>query len=192
MRPLGEELLIVSLSPHEGRNTRAHPGIRAALCAALVLDSWVAGAALPPQKELRKYVRKHNCETLEPALAALVTAGRVTTSGRMPRHDWLADPASAAAIRDRLTASLSGHPSALTRHDAALAVLLDSGRLWSWAFDPPAPSQVTITLSLGRPSPLRERAGLLGSGTVVPAGVAASDLASVARVLYREIRDYGD
>ena len=43
MRPLGGELLIVSLSPDEGRNTRAHPGIRAALSAALVLDSWVAG-----------------------------------------------------------------------------------------------------------------------------------------------------
>ncbi len=136
MRALGEELLIVSLSPHEGRNTRAHPGIRAALCAARVLDSWVAGAGLPPQKELRKHVRKHNFGTLEPALAALVTAGRVTTSGRMPRYDWLADPASAAAIRDRLTGSLSNHPSALTRHDAALAVLLDCGLLWGWAFDP--------------------------------------------------------
>jgi hypothetical protein len=52
--------------------------------------------------------------------------------------------------------------------------------------------RVTITLSRGKPSPLRERAGLLGSGTVVPAGMAATDLPSVARVLYREIRDYGD
>ena len=46
MRALGEELVIVSLHPHEGRNTRAHQGIRAAQCAARVLDSWVAGAAL--------------------------------------------------------------------------------------------------------------------------------------------------
>jgi hypothetical protein len=192
MRPLGEELLIVSLSPYEGRNTRAHPGIRAALCAAPVLDSWVAGTALPPQKELRKYVRKYNHETLEPALAALVTAGRVKTTGRMPKHDWLTDPDSAAAIRDRLTASLWGHPTALTRHDAALAVLLDSGRLWSWAFDPPAPRRVTITLTRGKPSAMRLRAAMLGSGTVVPAGVTATDLPSVARILYREIRDYGD
>ncbi len=47
---------------------------------------------------------------------------------------------------------------------------------------------------LSRPtlSPLQERAGMLGSGTVVPAGVAPTDLPSVARVLHREIRDYGD
>jgi hypothetical protein len=39
---------------------------------------------------------------------------------------------------------------------------------------------------------MRLRAAMLGSGTVVPAGVTATDLPSVARVLYREIRDYGD
>ena len=65
-------------------------------------------------------MRKHNFETLEPALAALVTAGRVKTTGRMPKYDWLADPDSAAAIRDRLTASLWGHPSA-SRPRAATA-----------------------------------------------------------------------
>lgn len=69
---------------------------------------------------------------------------------------------------------------------------LDSGRLWSWAFDPLAPRRMTITLTRGKPSAMRLRAAMLGSGTVVPAGAGAADLPSVARVLHREIRDYGD
>jgi hypothetical protein len=191
MTALGEELLIVSLSPLEGRNTRAHLGIRAALCAARVLDRWVAGAELPPENELRKYVRKHNYETLEPALVALAAAGKVTTSGWMPRYDWLVDTASAAAIRDRLAASLSGS-SLPARHDAALAVLLDSGRLWGWAFAPVRPRRLTTVLSRPAPSPLQQRARMLSAGTVVPSGIAATDLPSIARILHREIRNHSD
>ncbi|HEY0938013.1 MAG TPA: GPP34 family phosphoprotein [Trebonia sp.] len=186
MTALGEELLVVSLHPGEGRNTRAHPGIRAALCAAPVLDGWVAGMALPPEKELRKHVRKNSFGTLEPALAPLVAAGRVTTTGRMTKYDWLADPAWGAAVRERLTASLSG-PSAPARHDAALTVLLYSGSLWDWAFDPP--QGPGLHLVRPRPSPLRDRAAMLASGAVIPDGAAAADLSSVARVLRREVRN---
>jgi hypothetical protein len=206
---LGEELLLVALSPVEGRNTRLHDGIRAALCAAAVLDHWVAGSALPPEKDLRKYVRKHNFATLEPALASLASSGRVATSvGNQPpstgpagllgaaslraRYDWLADQASGAAVRARLTGSLSG-PSVPARHDAALAVLLYSARLWDWAgLDPPGPKSRLTGRSLTGPGPLATRAGMLAAGTVIPDGAAATDLPSVARIIDREVRDYSD
>lgn len=187
MTALGEELLVVSLSPDVGRNTRAHHGVRAALCSAAILDGWVAGAALPPEKELRKYVSKHNHGTLEPALASLATSGRVKTEGRSFRYDWLADTAARAATRERLIAALSGQ-SAPGRRDCALAVLLYSGALWLWAFDD-SPPKVTFRASPVPLRPLWERAGMLASGAVVPDGAAATDLPSVARVIQREVRN---
>jgi len=53
-----EELLLLTLSPQQPRNMRAHPGLRAAVCGANVFDLWLAGAPVPA--DLRRYIRKHN------------------------------------------------------------------------------------------------------------------------------------
>src|SRR5271155_303686 len=108
MATLGEELLVISLSPEEGRYLEGHVGVRGALGAAAILDPWATGAPLPPPKEIRKYLRKQYYGTIEQALAWLETSGRVTaTRQRAVTYHQLTDPASRAGVRDRLTATLS-------------------------------------------------------------------------------------
>ena len=71
MTPLAEELLLVVLSPAEGRNPRRHDGIRAAVLKATMIDEWLAGASLGDAKAIRRRIRKENFDALEPALARL-------------------------------------------------------------------------------------------------------------------------
>ncbi len=192
MTGLSEELLLVSLSPDEGRNLIGHEGIRPALCTAAVLDGWAAGAPLPPLKELRKHVRKHSFESLDPALARFAASGSTTRTRRLAsQFEWLTDAVSRTAVRDRLAASLSGS-SVPARHDAALAVLLYCGSLWDWAFDVPSEKPQRSRLTRIWPGPLAARAEMLASGKAVPNGAAATDLPTIARVLRREVRDHGD
>jgi Golgi phosphoprotein 3 (GPP34) len=185
MTALGEELIVASLSPDEGRYLEGHVGIRAAFAASAILDPWAAGAPLPPAKDIRKFLRKHYYNTLEQALASFVSSGRITvTHHRACTYHWLADPASRAGVRDRLVAALSG-PTAPARHDAALAVLLYTGRLWGWAFDVEKPRVIVNNNG-------QARAAMLASGTAAPDSMAGAELSAIARLLHREIRDHGD
>jgi hypothetical protein len=206
--PLPEELLLLTLDPSQPRNTRRHDGIRASLCAAGVLDGWLDGSPLPPEKELRRHIRKCNFGTLEPALEGLVASGRVTTSGGSRRRLWwalpflmvsgygvrretLVDVAAGVAVRARLAAALAA-PQAPARRDAALAVLLYSGRLWNWSgLEEPSTEEVRL---LGRrreaSGPLKARAAELASGALVPSDAAPDDLPAVARVIDHEYRAY--
>jgi hypothetical protein len=122
---LADELLLLTLSPAEGRNMRNHPGIRAAVCGADLLDQWLIGGPLPGN--------------LRRVLGRLAAAGRISTSapGRVrgilgARYDTLHDVGTAAAIRRRLQASLAGQVQ-LMDLDAALAVVVYQGRLWNLA-----------------------------------------------------------
>ena len=129
---LADELLLLTLSPAEGRNMRNHRGIRAAVCGADLLDQWLIGGPLPGN--VRRHIDKNNYGTLEPVLGRLAAAGRISTSApqRGARYDTLHDVGTAAAIRGRLQAALAGSvlPSA---RDAALAVVVYEGRLWNHA-----------------------------------------------------------
>jgi hypothetical protein len=185
---LGEELIVMSLSPDEGRYLDGHVGIRGAFAMAAILDSWAAGAPLPPQKDVRKYLRKHYYNTIEQALASFVVAGRATATRRWAvTYHQLTDPAARAGVRGRLTAALSG-PMVPGRRDAALAILLYTGRLWGWAFDLEQPR----LFRKAPPDPLADRAAMLAAGEAVPDGTDAGDLSRIARQLHREIRDHGD
>jgi hypothetical protein len=134
---LADELLLLTLSPAEGRNMRNHPGIRAAVCGADLLDQWLIGGPLPGN--VRRHISKHNFGSLEPALGRLAAAGRISTSAPMrvrgilgARYDTLHDVGTAAAIRGRLQAALAG-PVLPAARDAALAVVVYQGRLWNLA-----------------------------------------------------------
>jgi hypothetical protein len=190
MAALGEEFLLVSLSPDEGRNMRDDQGIGAAHCVAQVLDRWIAGEPLPGPKDLQKHVRKHRNATLEPALDALVAAGRVRATGPRIwsfRQHWLTDVAAAAAIRERLSASLAS-PATPGLHDACLTVLIHASQLWSWTGIEPIAGRTRL-LKPPEPGPLAARARALESGDLVPDGASTTSLPSIARVIVRENRD---
>jgi hypothetical protein len=134
---LADELVLVTLSPVEPRNTRNHQGIRAAVCGADVLETWFAGGPLPG--DLRRHIRKYNHQSLEPVLMRLTAAGQITTRpgrglwGMMgARYETLVDVQTGAAIRGRLQACLAA-ASVPSPRDAALAVLIIQARLWDWA-----------------------------------------------------------
>jgi hypothetical protein len=195
---LADELLLLTLSPAEGRNMRNHPGIRAAVCGADLLDQWLIGGPLPGN--LRRHVSKHNFGSLEPALGRLAAAGRISTSapGRVrgifgARYDTLHDVGAAAAIRGRLQACLAGsvRPSA---RDAALAVMVYEGRLWNLAELEARSTEDLIIFGRRQPAatPLKACAQALAEGRLPvdhdPPG-ALTEIAKAVDWVYRHSSD---
>jgi hypothetical protein len=187
---LADELLLVSLSPSEPRNTRVHGGIRYAVCGADVLESWFEGGPLPG--DLRRHIRKHSHQSLEPVLMRLAAAGQIATrSGRGllgmlgARSETLTDVPAGAAIRSRLQAALAD-PGVPPARDAALAVLIIQAKLWNWAeletmkyyshFRRPRPED----------NPLWEHGAALAVGSQVLAQDTAGVLHAMARAIVRE------
>jgi hypothetical protein len=134
---LADELLLVSLSPSEPRDTRDHGRMRYAVCGADVLESWFEGGSAPG--DLRRHFRKYSHQSLEPVLVRLSAAGQIATGsergllGRMgDRYETLTDIEAGAAIWGRLQASLAD-PGVPPSRDAALAVLIIQAKLWTWA-----------------------------------------------------------
>jgi len=195
---LADELLLLTLSSSEGRNMRNHPGIRAAVCGADILDQWLIREPLPGN--LRRHISKHNYDSLEPALGRLAAAGRISTSGHGKvramlgaRWDTLHDVGAAAAIRGRLQASLAG-PVLPSARDAALAVVVYEGRLWNWA-ELEARSFEDVTI-LGRrqpaATPLKARAQALAEGKFLVDHALPGALAEIAKAIDWVYRHGGD
>ncbi len=189
---IADELVLVTLSPVEPRNTRNHQGIRAAICGADVLETWFTGGPLPV--DLRRHIRKYNHESLEPVLMRLTATGQIATrSGRGlwgamgARYDTLVDVPAGQAIRARLQASLAspGIPSA---RDAALAVLIIQARLWDWA----ELESIESHRRFG-PTPTAAQAPLWAHGAALAEGrqVIEGDTAGVLNLMAKEIdREY--
>jgi hypothetical protein len=198
---LAEELLLLTLSPQQPRNTRAHQGIRAAVCGANVLDLWLAGAHVPA--DLRRHIRGHSHGCLEPALAPLTGSGRIVTAaprrGGVPlghvgaRAETLADVTAGTAIRGRLRAALA-EAAVPPPRDAALAVLLYAGRLWNWSgLEERSTEDVRV---LGRRqravTPLKRQAEALAGGSLAPDHLDPAVLVAVAEAIDDEYVRYGD
>jgi hypothetical protein len=201
---LADELLLVTLSPSEPRDTRGHGGLRYAVCAADVLESWFDGGPLPG--DLRRHLRTYSRHALEPVLTRLAAAGQIVTRpGRgvglrlglgllgitAPAPDeTLTDVAAGAAIRSRLRASLAD-PGVPSPRDAALAVLLIQAKLWIWAdletmkyyshFRKPRPED----------NPIWSHAAALSTGSQVLAQDTAGVLHAMAKAIVR-VSDYED
>jgi hypothetical protein len=195
---LSDELLLLTLSPSEGRNMRNHSGIRAAVCGADLLDQWLISEPLPGN--LRRHISKHNFGSLEPALGRLAAAGRISTSGHGrvtamlgARWDTLHDVGTAAAIRGRLQASLAG-PVLPSARDAALAVVVYEGRLWNWA-ELEAPSTEDVII-LGRrqpaATPLKACAQALAEGRLLVDHALPGALNEIAKAIDWVYRHSGD
>jgi hypothetical protein len=168
---------------------RNHPGIRAAVCGADLLDQWLIGEPLPGN--LRRHISKHNFGSLEPALGRLAAAGRISTGGdgrvmaRLgARYDTLRDVGTAAAIRGRLQASLAGRvrPSA---RDAALAVVVYEGRLWNWAGLEARSTEDVIIFGRRQPAatPLKACAQALADGRLLMDHALPGALAEIAKAI---------
>jgi hypothetical protein len=189
---LADELLLLTLSPAEARNTRAHQGIRAAVCGADLLDPWLAGAVLTG--DLRRHMRKHSFGALEPALGRLTAAGRIAAAPQPralailgARAEILLDAEHGATIRDRLRASLAG-PGSPPARDAALAVLLYTGRLWNWSgLEEYSIEEVRV---FGRrqlaATPLKQQAQALAEGKLLTASDTTGVLAGIAKAIDHE------
>ena len=198
---LAEELLLLTLSPQQPRNTRAHPGLRAAVCGANLFDLWLAGAPVPA--DLRRYIRKHNHGSLEPALAPLAAARRIVTAAPQgagallglagARAETLADVTAGTAIRGRLRAALA-EAAVPPPRDAALAVLLYAGRLWNWSgLEERSTEDVRV---LGRRQRavtlLKRQAEALADGSLVPDHAEPAVLVAMAGAIDHEYVHYGD
>jgi hypothetical protein len=195
---LADELLLLTLSPAEGRNMRNHPGIRAAVCGADLLDQWLIGGPLPGN--LRRHISKHNYGSLEPALGRLAAAGRISTSapGRVrgilgARYDTLRDVGSAAAIRRRLQASLAG-PALPSARDAALAVVDYEGRLWNLAALEARSTEDVIIFGRRQPAatPLKAGAQALAEGRPLADHPQPGALTEIAKAMDWVYRHSGD
>jgi hypothetical protein len=195
---LADELLLLTLSFSEGRNMRNHPGIRAAVCGADLLDQWLIGEPLPGN--LRRHISKHNYGSLEPALGRLAAAGRISTSahGRVrgmlgARFDTLHDVGTAAAIRGRLQSSLAG-PVRPSARDAALAVVVYEGRLWNLAQLEARSTEDVIILGRRRPAatPLKACAQALAEGRLPVDHALPGTLAEIAKAIDWVYRHSGD
>jgi hypothetical protein len=195
---LADELLLLTLSPAEGRNMRNHSGIRAAVCGADLLDQWLIGGPLPGN--LRRHISKHNYDSLEPALGRLAAAGRISTSthGRVTamlraRYDTLRDVGAAAAIRGRLQASLAG-PALPSARDAALAVVVYEGRLWNWVELEARSTEDVIIFGRRRPAatPLKACAQALAEGRLLVDHASPGALTEIAKAIDWVYRHSGD
>jgi len=195
---LADELLLLTLSSAEGRNMRSHPGIRAAVCGADLLDQWLISAPLPGN--LRRHISKHNFGSLEPALGRLAAAGQISTSGHGratamlgARWDTLHDAGAAAAIRGRLQASLAG-PVLPSVRDAALAVVVYEGRLWNWAELEARSTEDVIILGRRQPAatPLKACAQALAEGRLLVDHAAPGTLTEIAKAIDWVYRHSGD
>jgi hypothetical protein len=195
---LADELLLLTLSSAEGRNMRNHSGIRAAVCGADLLDHWLIGGPLPG--DLRRYISKYNFASLEPALGRLAAAGRISTSAPKKvrgilgaRYDTLHDVGTAAAIRGRLQAALSG-PVLPSARDAALAVVVYEGRLWNLAALEARSTEDVIIFGRRRPAatPLKACAQALAEGRLLADHAPPSALTEIAKAIdwvYRHSSD---
>ncbi len=201
MPTLPDELLLVVLTPDEGRNTRRHDGIRAAVLGATMIEEWLAGASLGDAKAIRKRIRKQNYSSLEPALARLYDSGQIASNrpppgqrsvlrtallptGSLAIHgDTLVDVKAGEAVRARLRTALADGFSPDPR-DAGLAVLLYTGRLWNWSgLEPPQTEEIRVFGKRKEPhGPLKARAAELA---------AANDtVAAIGRAVDHEYRNY--
>jgi hypothetical protein len=201
MPPLADDLLLVVLSPAEGRNTRRHDGIRAAVLGAAMIEEWLAGASLGDPKAIRKRVRKQNYNALEPALARLYDSGQIVSNrpppekrsavrtallptGSLAIHgDTLVDVRAGEAVRGRLRTALADESPPDPR-DAGLAVLLYTGRLWNWSgLEPPQTEEIRVFGKRKEPhGPLKARAAELAA--------AKDTIAAIGRAVDHEYRNY--
>jgi hypothetical protein len=195
---LADELLLLTLSPSEGRNMRSHPGVRAAVCGADLLDQWLIGEPLPGN--LRRHISKHDFGSLEPALGRLAAAGRISTGGHGrvtamlgARWDTLHDVGTAASIRGRLQASLAG-PVLPSARDAALAVVVYEGRLWNWAELEARSTEDVIILGRRQPAstPLKACAQALAEGRLLVNHALPGALTEIAKAIDWVYRHSGD
>lgn len=195
---LADELLLLTLSPAEARNTRVHDGIRAAVCGAEVFDLWFAGAPWPG--DLKWHIRKNNFGALEPALNRLAAAGHIDTRRLrgIPgvlggQAETLLDTAQGSAIRDRLRVSLAG-PGLPSARDAALAVLLYAGRLWNWSGLEAYSVESVLIFGRRQPAttPLKRQAQALAEGRLAGQSDTVGALAAMAKAVDYEYTHYSD
>jgi hypothetical protein len=195
---LADELLLLTLSPSEPRNTGAHDGIRAAVCGADVLDLWLAGAPLPGN--VRRHIRSYNFRALDPALARLAVGGQIASrparglgAALGAQVETLVNVNAAAAIRARLQASLAGSQAPPVR-DAALAVLLYQARLWNWAGLEAYSLEDVRVFGRRRPAatPLKRHAQALAEGKAVLPQDPAGFLVQIGKAIDHEYVHYSD
>ncbi len=181
---LADDLMMLALHPAEPRNVLVHPGIRFALRTSEILEDILGGKRVPPEKELRKTIRK-SFHTLQPWLDRLTAAGRSAPQyrGFIPRErrELLLDHAGRAAAQRRLYGGLPQTPSTtLPAREAMLAALVEVGCLMSWAVPP---GQASEPWTAAATAVVREEVGI--------ADLPPGTLFSIMRVMHDEIeRDW--
>jgi hypothetical protein len=181
---LADDLMMLALHPTEPRNVLVHPGIRFALRTSELLEDILAGRPVPPEKELRKTIRR-SFHTLQPRLDRLTAAGRSVPQyrGFIPRErrELLLDHAGREAAQRRLYDGLPQTPASTPpARNAMLAALVEVGCLMSWAVPP---HQAGTTWTAAATAVVREQVGTVG----LPPGV----LFPIMRVMHDEIeRDW--
>jgi hypothetical protein len=182
---LAEDLMLLALHPTEPRNVLVHPGIRHALRTSEILTDVLAGRPVPPEKELRKAIRRTSFRTLQPWLDRLTTAGRSAPQyrGFIPRvrRELLLDQAGRAGAQRRLYAGLpQEYASIVPARHGMLAALVEVGCLMSWAVPPGHDAE---SWTAAATAVVREQVRIAG----VPPGV----LFPIMRIMHDEImRDW--
>jgi hypothetical protein len=182
---LADDLMMLALHPTEPRNVLVHPGIRFALRTSEIMTDLLADKAVPPEKDLRKTIRRSSFRTLQPWLDRLTAAGRSAPQyrGFIPRErrELLLDQAGRAAAQRRLYEGLpKGTADIVPARNGILAALVEAGCLMSWA----VPSgQAAEPWTAAATAVVREEVRIAG----VPPGV----LFPIVRAMYDEIiRDW--
>ncbi|MFD9467314.1 hypothetical protein [Streptomyces sp. NPDC060027] len=173
---LADDIMMLAMHPDEPRDLLNHYGIADALRLAEILDGVLVGAELPTYRKLMWILRFEGRATLPRWLEAVVGNGRAVAQRPglfQSKQHQLLDSASRTAAQGRLYQGLGGRPPG---RSAALATLVGTGQLMSWAA---GPGDLV--------APMNEAASRLARGEVAPIGLPPQTLPHFAQVLDKAI-----